>query len=161
MGSEVEKIVAIHFWTINDTLRQQVKCECFFELLVLTVLSVSHLVAFIRVPRCLCSWMTLLLVVFVCRWNCAQLAPFLVSYVPNWSFLIQFVPRLPDTESDIIAENSPSDDAKVFAFLPFLNMNWFSKARNLFQSLKVKVYFCHAISFYICVRPRAPSIQEK
>ena len=49
MGSEVEKIVAVPFWTINDTLRQKVKCECFYELLVVTVLSVSHLVAFIRV----------------------------------------------------------------------------------------------------------------
>ena len=46
------KIVAVHFWTINDTLRQYVKCECCFELLVVTVLSVSHLVAFIRVTIC-------------------------------------------------------------------------------------------------------------
>ena len=49
MGSEVEKIVAVNFWTINDTLRKYVECECFFELLVVMVLSVSHLVAFIRV----------------------------------------------------------------------------------------------------------------
>ena len=51
MESEVEKIVAVHFWNINDTLRQYVKCECFFELLNVTVLSVSHLVAFIRVLK--------------------------------------------------------------------------------------------------------------
>ena len=50
MGSEVEKAVAVNSWTsINDTLRKQVKCECFFELLVVMVRSVSHLVAFIRV----------------------------------------------------------------------------------------------------------------
>ena len=49
MGSEVGKIVAVHFLTINDTLRRYVDCECFFELLVVMVLSVSHLVAFIRV----------------------------------------------------------------------------------------------------------------
>ena len=49
MGSEVEKIVTVHFWTINDTFKQYVKCECFFELLVVTVLTVSHLVAFIWV----------------------------------------------------------------------------------------------------------------
>ena len=51
MGSEVEKIVAVPFWTFNDTFRQYVNCECFFELLVVTVLSVSHLVAFIRVKN--------------------------------------------------------------------------------------------------------------
>ena len=57
MGSEVEKIVAVNFWTINDTLRKYVECECFFELLVVMVLSVSHLVAFIRVEAvCLFSF---------------------------------------------------------------------------------------------------------
>ena len=66
-----------------------------------------------------------------------------------------------NVESDVIAENSASDDAKKFVLLPFINKNLASKAKNLFHSLKVKVSFCTVRSLYTCVRPREPSIEGK
>ena len=85
MDSEVEKIVAVHFWTINDTLR----------LLVVTILSVSHLVAFIRVcvyvSACVYVCMCVYVCVYVCMYVCVCLCVYWRVYLVWVSDIFRFL----------------------------------------------------------------------